>query len=116
HLLQVQAQGVNLLEETIIENHFIDFAEKRWKDLSKKICVTMKEIQEVFDYVQTFKPRPASLFFQEKPSYIVQDVVVEVLDGMLLVGNYYCNTTNLNVDKLYLNRMKSHKDQGFQRF
>ncbi|WP_353616225.1 RNA polymerase factor sigma-54 [Bacillus sp. BA3] len=115
-LLQVQAEGVNLLAESIIENHFLDFAEKRWKDLSKKIGVTMKEIQEVFDYVQTLNPRPASLFFQEKPSYIVPDVVVEVRDGMLLVGNYDGNTPNLNVDKGYLNRMKSHKDQGVQRF
>lgn len=64
-LLQVKAEGVNQLAESIIENHFLDFAEKRWKDLSKKIGVTMKEIQEVFDYVQTLNPRPASLFFRK---------------------------------------------------
>ncbi|MCK1994399.1 RNA polymerase factor sigma-54 [Peribacillus muralis] len=115
-LLQVKAEGVNPLAEVIIENHFLDFAEKRWKDLSKNISATLKEIQEVFDYVQKLNPRPASIFFQEKPSYIVPDVVVEVREGMLLVGNYDGNTPNLNVDKGYLNRMKSHADKGVQRF
>ncbi|MBR8645027.1 hypothetical protein KEH51_14360 [[Brevibacterium] frigoritolerans] len=61
----MKAEGENLLAESIIENHFLDFAEKRWKDLSKKIGVTLKEIQEVFDYVQTLNPRPASLFFRK---------------------------------------------------
>lgn len=52
-----ESRRENLLAESIIENHFLDFAEKRWKDLSKKIGVTLKEIQEVFDYVQTLNPR-----------------------------------------------------------
>lgn len=41
---------------------------------------------------------------------------MEVRDGVLLVGNYDGNSPNLNVDKGYLNRMKSHKDQGVQKF
>lgn len=115
-LLQAKAEGVNPLAESILENYFLEFVEKRWKDLSKKICVSLKEIQQVLDYVQTLNPRPGSLFFQEKPSYIVPDVVVEAIDGILLVGNSDGNSPNLHVDKGYLNQMKSYKDQGVQRF
>lgn len=115
-LLQVKAEGVNRLAECILENHFSEFVDKRWKELSKKIDVSLKDIQQVLDYVQTLNPRPGSLFFQEKPSYIVPDVVVEVIDGILLVGNYEGNSPNLHVDKGYLNQMKSYKDQGVQRF
>ena len=115
-LLQAKAEGVDPLAESILENYFLEFVEKRWKDLSKKIGVSLKEIQQVLDYVQTLNPRPGSLFFQEKPSYIVPDVVVEAIDGILLVGNSEGNSPNLHVDKGYLNQMKSYKDQGVQRF
>lgn len=115
-LLQAKAEGVNPLAECILENYFPEFVEKHWKELSKKLGASLKDIQEVLDYVQTLNPRPGSIFFQEKPSYIVPDVVVEVRAGILLVGNYEGNSPNLNVDKGYLNQMKSYKDQGVQRF
>ena len=115
-LLQVRAEGGDPVAESILENHFLEFADKKWKCLSKKLGISLKEIQEVFDYIQTLNPRPASLFFMEKPSYIIPDVVVETRDGMLLVGNYDGVSPSVQVDKSYLKKMKGHKDKKVQSF
>ena len=72
--IQAYADAASPLAETILQNHFLDFANKRWKELAKQLNVSLQEIQDAFDYIQTLNPRPASSFQQEKPSYIVPDV------------------------------------------
>ena len=37
----------------------------------------MKEIQEVFDYVQSLNPRPASDFYSEQATYITPDIIIK---------------------------------------
>ncbi len=93
--IQAYADAGSPLAETILQNHFLDFANKRWKELSKQLGVSLQEIQDAFDYIQTLNPRPASSFQQEKPSYIVPDVVVEEYDGQFIVGEVDGNSPNL---------------------
>ncbi|WP_234396988.1 RNA polymerase factor sigma-54 [Bacillus massiliglaciei] len=114
--LQAYADGESPLAELILEKYFLEFAERRWKELSKKIGVSMKEIQDVSDYVQTLSPRPASGFHQEKSSYIIPDVVVEYKSGQWLVGHTDGTIPVLTVDQGYMSKLKSYQDPGVQRF
>ena len=114
--IQAYADAASPLAETILQNHFLDFANKRWKELAKQLHVTLQEIQDAFDYIQTLNPRPASSFQQEKPSYIVPDVIVEEYDGQFIVAEVDGNLPKLTVDKQYLNNFKHHKDQQVKQF
>ena len=116
--LWIQAYGdaSNPLAETILQSHFLDFVNKRWKELSKQLGVSLQEIQSAFDYIQTLNPRPASCFQQEKPSYIVPDVVVEEHDGQFIVGEVDGNSPKLHVDKQYFNQLKQYQDQQVKKF
>ena len=114
--IQAYADAASPLAETILQNHFLDFANKRWKELAKQLNVTLQEIQDAFDYIQTLNPRPASSFQQEKPSYIVPDVIVEEYDGQFIVAEVDGNLPKLTVDKQYLNNLKHHKDQQVKQF
>src|SRR5213595_324536 len=40
------------LAQKIIADHFVLFAEKKWKPLAKELQVSVKEIQDVFDRIQ----------------------------------------------------------------
>lgn len=114
--IQAYVDAGNLLAETILQNHFLDFANKRWKALSKELNVSLQEIQNAFDYIQKLNPRPASCFQKEKPSYIVPDVVVEEHDGQFIVGEVDGNLPKLSVDIQYFNHLKHHQDHQVKQF
>lgn len=116
--LWIQAYGdaSNPLAETLLQSHFLNFVNKRWKELSKQLGVSLQEIQSAFDYIQTLNPRPASSFQQEKPAYIVPDVVVEEHDGQFIVGEVDGNSPKLHVDKQYFNQLKQYQDQQVKKF
>lgn len=114
--IQAYADAASPLAETVLQDYFLDFANKRWKELSKQLGVSLQEIQDAFDYIQTFNPRPASGFHQEKPSYIVPDVVVEEHDGQFIVVDVDGNLPKLNVDKQYFQYLKHQKDQQVKQF
>ena len=114
--IQAYADAGSPLTEVILQDHFLEFANKRWKELSKQLGVSLQEIQDAFDYIQTLNPRPASCFQQEKPSYIVPDVVVEEYDGQFIVAEVDGNLPKLSVDKQYFNQLKFYQDQQVKQF
>ena len=114
--IQAYADAASPLAETVLQNHFLDFANKRWKELAKQLHVSLQEIQDAFDYIQTLNPRPASSYQQEKPSYIVPDVIVEEYDGQFIVAEVDGNLPKLTVDKQYFNNLKHYKDQQVKQF
>ncbi|OCA88166.1 RNA polymerase sigma-54 factor [Bacillus sp. FJAT-27225] len=67
--------------KTIVTDYFTEFADKKWKQISKELKLPLHDIQQVQDLLQTLNPRPGAPFFTEKASYIVPDVVVEYSDG-----------------------------------
>jgi RNA polymerase sigma-54 factor len=68
------------LSITLVESHFEPFAEKKWKELSKILQVSLQEIQSAFDQIQKLNPRPGAEFFTESTAFIIPDVVV-IWDG-----------------------------------
>lgn len=69
--------------EELISRHFLDFAEKKWRGIAKKLDISLQEIQRVSDYVQTLNPRPGSGFMADRPQYIVPDLLVKNHAGKL---------------------------------
>jgi RNA polymerase sigma-54 factor len=65
------------LAEEIICNHLTPFAEKKWKELSQKLNISLQQLQAVFDFIQTLDPKPGSRFPSEKVEFIVPDLMVE---------------------------------------
>ena len=60
----------------IIDQHFVDFCEKNWKRISKKLDIPLSEIQGTADYVKTLNPRPGARFTAESPQYIRPEMMV----------------------------------------
>ncbi|MDE5414113.1 RNA polymerase factor sigma-54 [Alkalihalobacterium chitinilyticum] len=75
----------NILAEMIIENYMQMLAERRWKELSKELSVTLQEIQQVYDLIQTLQPRPGVNYSDDPPKYVQPDVTVEEIEGELVV-------------------------------
>lgn len=101
-LLQLRRWPIrHLTAEAIIANHFRIFAEKSWKDLSKKTKLTLTEIQEIHDFVKQLEPRPGLQYQEEEASYIVPDLIVKEVNNGL--GIYFNDeiSPRINVNKQY---------------
>ncbi|UII55553.1 RNA polymerase factor sigma-54 [Cytobacillus spongiae] len=114
-LLQVKDYGYDLAE-VILEEHFEAFADRKWKPLAKLLGVDLKEIQEVFDYVQTLDPRPASRFQTEKASYVVPDVVIKWDGESFAVSIFDELIPKIKFNTTYYQKFSKHEDQQVNRF
>ena len=76
----------------------------------------MKELQEIFDFVQTLNPRPGDIFAQEKPNYIVPDVIVECTDEQPMVRLIEDHVPKIQFNNEYYNEMKQLKNKKVNQF
>ena len=78
----------NAVAETIISDHFRSFAEKSWKDLSKKVNVPISEIQEIHNIIKTLEPRPGLKYESDETTYITPDLTIKrVNDELHIIYN-----------------------------
>lgn len=115
-LLQIQTQDSHPLAYDVINNYFIPFAEKKWKQISKDSKISLTELQEVFDFVQTLQPRPCARFSHDKPSYIVPDVVVEAIENQLHVRLADDLLSKVKLNEGYYKDMYNIGDKQVNRF
>jgi RNA polymerase sigma-54 factor len=85
-LLQLRRLPIrNELAETIITDHFRSFAEKSWKDLAKKLNVSIIEIQEIQHEIKKLEPRPGLKFESDESTYVTPDMIVRKTNNELQV-------------------------------
>lgn len=101
---------------TILSEHFTLFAEKKWKELAKLLKINIKEIQKLFDEIQCFNPRPGSLFYHEKPSYVVPDVVVDWDGHEFLISVFDESIPKVSFNEEYFKQLSSYKDVEVSKF
>jgi RNA polymerase sigma-54 factor len=100
----------------IISEHFLLFAEKKWKALAKIMNIDIKDIQKVFDYVQQLNPKPGAAFQREKPAYIVPDVVVRRDGDELSVSVFDALIPKISFNEGYYRELSGHKDKEVNKF
>ena len=85
--LLIQARRDNnesALLNVLLKDYFTSFVEKKWKELSRTLDVSVVEIQRVFDQIQLYNPRPGAAFGSERSQYSVPDVRVYSSKGKLV--------------------------------
>jgi RNA polymerase sigma-54 factor len=63
--------------QQLIKHHLNEIALRRYDHLAKQFQVTVEEILERIRLIQSFHPKPGSLFMTQQPKYIVPDLFVE---------------------------------------
>lgn len=116
-LLQLnREESKNELAIKILSEHFIEFAEKKWKPISKELEIEMKDIQEVFDYVQTLNPRPASDFSCTQSPYITPDVMIKWDGCDFIVSTFEEALPGIKFNRNYYQHFNSAKDKQVNQF
>lgn len=106
----------NGLAETIVQEHFSLFADKKWKELGKILGVQLAEIQQVFDFIQTLNPRPAIAFQVEKSVYITPDVVVKWDGEAFAISIFDEVLPKISFNDEYYKQFSTYEDKQVSRF
>jgi RNA polymerase sigma-54 factor len=116
HTLVLQAIHKKLSPETIdiVTNHFDLFISKKWKELSKKVDVSLEEIQQIADVLSKFSTSPLELITQHQTTYIQPDafVLFENEEGTIIF--YGHAFPQAHIDKTYSQSLSIQKDEQTQ--
>lgn len=104
------------LAEKIISEYFVLFAEKKWKLIAKYLNIELKEIQEVFDDIQTLNPRPASDFSAEQAAYIIPDITIKWDGNSLSVSLFDEVLPKIEFNQAYFQKFNRTQDKHVQQF
>ena len=112
-ILQVQYDSsAPLNAEKILKEDFEDFTNRKWSKIAKKHCISIEDVQKIFDYVQTLSPAPGAIYDQSEVGYIEPDLVIEKkLDGSLEVKLTKESNPEIRFKKEYYESLKNSSDK-----
>lgn len=101
-LIQLKAKGEDdSIAATIIRDHFEEFKQKKYLEISKKLKLSVQEIQNQCKLIGALDPKPGLEVVVEDPKYVIPDLVVESIDGKYVVYLNDKNIPRLRVSQSY---------------
>ncbi|RWR13169.1 RNA polymerase factor sigma-54 [Siminovitchia fortis] len=100
----------------LLTEYFNEFAEKKWKVLSEKLDVSLKEIQQAADFITTLDPRPGTRFDYERPQYVIPDLILEINDGKMELQLFERHLPAVRYQSDYYNEMASVADDKVKQY
>ena len=105
--VQLELSGDNDLAYKIITEKFEDFANRRFERLKEELTCNRDELQEAFDVISRLNPKPGEGSPTSDADYILPDLLVEEVDGKLLVSVNDGNLPDIRLSSLYGNLLKA---------
>lgn len=77
-MVQIEALGYDRdpVLVGLVKEHLEDLEKHRYKPLTKKFKISMEDLKEYLDLIQTLEPMPGALFESGEPQYVSPDVFV----------------------------------------
>lgn len=86
--LSIQLNGLNRdtsIAKQIINEYFDMFVNKNWKEIAKKLKMSLGELQKEIDLILTLQPRPGLNYYQDQVNYVAPDLSVEKIGDEFVV-------------------------------
>src|SRR6202162_2281765 len=76
-MIQIRALGIeNALIEKIVTEHWPEFLNRQFQQLSRAIGVPLSELQAVLEIIKNLEPKPGRKYSSERTIYVEPDVAV----------------------------------------
>jgi RNA polymerase sigma-54 factor len=77
-LVQIEALGYDRdpILVSLVREHLEDLEKHRYKPLTKKFRISMEDLKEYLDVIQTLEPMPGAHYSTSEPQYVSPDVFV----------------------------------------
>lgn len=105
----------------LVSEHLEDLEKRRYKPLARKFRISMDELKEYLDIIQSLDPMPGAVYGSGEPQYISPDVYVYNYEGEFVIVLNEDGLPQLMVNDFYLetvkkNRGPDEKDYLHERF
>ena len=108
-LIQLEAKGMgDTLAARIVRDHFEEFKQRKYLDLSKALKVPLKEIQEQSHVIGTLNPKPGLDILVDEPKYVIPDLVVDRVGDRLVVSLNDRNIPRLRISQSYRDELQQN--------
>ncbi|MBU1000902.1 MAG: RNA polymerase factor sigma-54 [Proteobacteria bacterium] len=116
--LLVQMDAYNMTDPilvSLVSEHLEDLEKRRYKPLARKFKISMEELKEYLDLIQTLDPMPGSSFAGSEPQYVSPDVFVYEYDGEFVIVLNEEGLPRLQVSPYYVESVKTRnsKDKDY---
>ena len=61
----------------LVEHHLNLLADRKWNEIALQMKIEMREVKELYDFIQTLNPRPCSFISNSSTEYLTPDIIVE---------------------------------------
>lgn len=85
----------------LVRDHLEDLEAKRYKPLLRKFQLTLEDLREYLDIIQTLDPMPGASYGESEPTYVSPDVFVYSYDGDFAVVLNEDGLPQLQLSSLY---------------
>ena len=105
--VQLEVKGESDLAYKIVREKFEDFANRRFEQLEGELNCHRDDLQEAFDVISRLNPKPGEGSPTSDADYILPDLLVEEVDGKLLVSVNDGNLPDIRLSSLYENLLRA---------
>lgn len=100
----------------ILEEEFDLFTDRKWKEITRKLDISLNEIQLIFDFIQTLTPYPGALFNGETDQFLKPDLFVEIKSKELKVISVKSGLPIISFHSSYFEEMMQVQDKDVTHF
>ncbi|MDL2209522.1 RNA polymerase factor sigma-54 [Desulfovibrio sp. OttesenSCG-928-O18] len=94
----------------LVRDHLEDLEAKRYKPLLRKFQLTLEDLREYLDIIQTLDPMPGASYGDSEPTYVSPDIFVYHYDGDFVVVQNEEGLPQLQLSSLYNDSLMAKSD------
>jgi RNA polymerase sigma-54 factor len=94
----------------IVADHFEEFKQKKYLDISKKLKISLKEVQAQAQVIGSLNPKPGLDIISEGPKYVIPDLIVERVADKFVVFLNDRNVPRLRISQSYKSELQSNHE------
>jgi len=110
-LIQLETKDqLDTVAARIVADYFEEFKQKKYLDISKKLKISLKEVQAQAAIIGTLNPKPGLDIISEGPKYVIPDLIVERVSDKFVVFLNDRNVPRLRISQSYKSELQSNHE------
>jgi len=92
----------------ILRDYFDEFKQKRYNNISKKMKISLKEVQAQSEIIGRLDPKPGLNVAADNPKYVIPDLIVDRVGDKFVISLNEKNVPRLRISKAYRDELRNN--------
>ena len=92
----------------ILRDYFEEFKQKRYNNISKKMKISLQEVQAQSEIIGRLDPKPGLNVTADNPKYVIPDLIVDRVGDKYVISLNEKNVPRLRISKAYRDELRNN--------